>query len=95
MIRYIGVPPKSFLELCKRSGAFFDENGEYHPSLYRTDMLIVLKENGCTELSILLGLRTALKKGPRTRSSSTSFDVLCNGIRGRDPQPRNCLTIVG
>lgn len=29
MIRYIGAPPKSFLKLCRRPEAFFDENGEY------------------------------------------------------------------
>ena len=29
MIRYLGTPPKSFLERCKKSDTFFDKEGSY------------------------------------------------------------------
>ncbi|TKX27226.1 protein kinase domain-containing protein 2 [Elsinoe australis] len=48
MIRYLGAPPKSFLELCRRSEAFFDNTGE-DCSIYVVTNADFLKEIGGTE----------------------------------------------
>jgi hypothetical protein len=49
MIKYLGAPPKSFLQLCRHSEAFFDENGEYCSTSILYDCADALKEIGSTE----------------------------------------------
>lgn len=50
MIRYLGTPPKRFLDRCKKAGTFFGEDGSYlFDWIFFENMADVSKGNGNTE----------------------------------------------
>jgi hypothetical protein len=95
MIRYLGAPPKSFLQLCRYSDAFFDEHGEYRLTSILYDFADVFEAIGGTERQTLSDWKIALRRAPRARNSSTSCDVLYDGIPGKDHPQRNYLNMPG
>ncbi|GAB1731235.1 hypothetical protein NU195Hw_g8206t1 [Hortaea werneckii] len=71
MIKYIGAPPRDFLDACAHSQAFFDSNGKW---TYETIDAVKLEdriEEGTSDPEILDFLRCAWQWDPRQRWSAS------------------------
>ncbi|KAK5113555.1 hypothetical protein LTR62_003424 [Meristemomyces frigidus] len=73
MIRYVGIPPKSFLKLCRQSGTFFDGNGNWTHGTIDTVRLEDRIEQGTSNADFFDFLRCALQWDPRERSSAAQL----------------------
>jgi serine/threonine protein kinase len=85
MIKYLDAPPKSFLQLCRHSEAFFDENGEYSSTSILYDCADVFQGNWKHGTIDAVRLEDRIEEGT---ASPEFFDFLRCALRW-DPQERS------